>query len=401
MNPANPLFAILVLVVALLTTKLFMVVTKKNPPQVKYETIDGMRGYLAFFVFLHHSCIWYFFGKENTWTEPHSHLFNHFGKTSVTLFFMTTGFLFFSKLIESQSKPIDWLRLFVSRILRLYPVYTIAMISLFIITGFLSQWKMAESGNSILFETFQWFTFNVIGMPAINNAPMGQVMAGVTWSLIYEWVFYFSLPIIGLLFFRSRAHIFIILISTALVIEIYRQTPLPFIHFYAFGGGLLAGYLVRSKKFCALVSGKLFSVIGLISLWSAIRFFQTAYDIYPLLLIAIFFVIVACGNNLFGILSSRISRMLGQISYDIYLLHPIVLFISFHFLLGNNFFLHVSVYNYWLVVSCCAIVLLLASFTIHYFIELPAMNASGKVTTFVRKIYYGIRNWIFSLFNWE
>ena len=55
---------------------------------VKHPEIDGLRGYLALFVFLHHSYIWRIFIRTNKWEEPDSNLFNHFGQTSVVFFFI-------------------------------------------------------------------------------------------------------------------------------------------------------------------------------------------------------------------------------------------------------------------------------------------------------------------------
>ncbi|MFC6337438.1 acyltransferase family protein [Pseudomonas karstica] len=80
--------------VALLSTHL--IVNKLITPssQGRFVTIDGLRGYLAFFVFLHHSCIWYYYLQSGVWALPPSRLFVHFGQMGVALFFMITGFLF-------------------------------------------------------------------------------------------------------------------------------------------------------------------------------------------------------------------------------------------------------------------------------------------------------------------
>ena len=100
---------------------------------VKYKSIDGLRGYLAFFVFLHHSYIYFFYLKTNIWEEPKSNLFNHFGQTSVLFFFMITSFLFTNKLINAKEKKINWNRFFISRIFRLFPMYFISIILVFLL----------------------------------------------------------------------------------------------------------------------------------------------------------------------------------------------------------------------------------------------------------------------------
>lgn len=66
------------------------------------DSIDGLRGYLAFFVFLHHSLVWYFYIKTGSWNVLDSHFYNHLGQTSVVFFFMITGFLFYAKLLNKD-----------------------------------------------------------------------------------------------------------------------------------------------------------------------------------------------------------------------------------------------------------------------------------------------------------
>lgn len=385
MNPSSPFLILPAMMMVLLTTKVFLKFSSKRPPVVKYKTIDGLRGYLAFFVFLQHASIWYFYLHTGTWFEPPSRLYNHFGKTSVSVFFMITGFLFFSKLIESRKKPVDWLHLFVSRILRLYPVYLLAMVFLLIIVGALTQWKMNERPGFFLFELYQWSTFTIMGRPVINHSPyMENITAGVTWSLIYEWIFYLSLPVIGLIFFRSRVNIFLVFVSLMLVFIIYRYNLLRPIHFYSFAAGLIAAFCIRFKEFSLLAGRSVFSIVAMACLVSAVYFFQTPYEIFPLTLIAIAFVIISNGNNFFGLLSNPVSRMLGQISYPIYLLHPIALFITFKFILGFDRALQLSTFNYWLVIAVCAFALLAICFLVHYSIELPVMNLTTKVTSKIR-----------------
>ncbi|MEO7120926.1 MAG: hypothetical protein ABIY62_07515, partial [Ginsengibacter sp.] len=61
-------------------------------------------------------------------------------------------------------------------------------------------------------------------------------------------------------------------------------------------------------------------------------------------------------------------------------LHPILLFVTFRFVFGFDHTVQQPVYAYWLTVSGCASALVIICFAVHYLIELPCMNASGKVT---------------------
>ena len=123
MSPVSliPIFPILT--ITLITLSFINKRVKISPQTGRFKSIDGLRGYLAFFVFIHHSAIWYFLLREHQWGLPPSRVYSHFGPTSVSLFFMITSFLFFSKLIEAKGKNIDWLKLYTSRFLRIFPLY--------------------------------------------------------------------------------------------------------------------------------------------------------------------------------------------------------------------------------------------------------------------------------------
>lgn len=60
MDPTSPIPAALAILAALIVC--LVLVKKFGPPdeQGRFLAIDGLRGYLAFCVFLHHSMIWYF-----------------------------------------------------------------------------------------------------------------------------------------------------------------------------------------------------------------------------------------------------------------------------------------------------------------------------------------------------
>src|SRR5664279_3379456 len=159
------------------------------------------------------------------------------------------------------------------------------MLFCFIIVFALSQWKMNDRVIPFLHEICSWSTFTVVGKPPINHTTyMDFITAGVTWTLIYEWLFYLSLPIIGLIFFRSKVNFIILLLSVALVFVIYRYNLLKPINFYSFGAGLAAAFLVKWKKFNTAIPAKVFSLIAILCLAASVYFFETPYEILPLTL---------------------------------------------------------------------------------------------------------------------
>src|SRR5262245_31692713 len=65
----------------------------------RYETLDGLRGLLATGVFFCHSVVFYHYLGRDAWERPASPFYAALGEFAVALFFMITGFLFWSRAI--------------------------------------------------------------------------------------------------------------------------------------------------------------------------------------------------------------------------------------------------------------------------------------------------------------
>ena len=386
MSPTNPIIVIVALTVCLLVTKLISSLFKIELKPVKYNSIDGLRGYLAFFVFLHHSAVYYFFLTTWKWDVPPSNLFTHFGQTSVVLFFMVTGFLFFSKLIDMRNKKMDWLHFFVSRVFRLYPLYLIVLFIMICIVYIMSGYTRLESNHSLISEIKQWLLFTVYGNPDVNDyKETSGIMASVIWSIKYEWIFYFSLPLIGFLFFKQWHSFLIIVVSILVAISMFNY--INNIHFYSFIGGIAGAILARSNRFLKFSNHFLSSIIIIVCLFCSVYFFKTAYRPVPLILTSVAFVLISGGNSIFGVLNLNVSRQVGQLSYSIYLWHTTLLFILYRMIIGFETANKYSPEKFW-TITCLGLVssLLIISFITYYFVELPFINAASKVTAKIRNV---------------
>ena len=197
-SPTSPALALLCLCIALLTAGLIGRFTPQPQAHARFQTIDGLRGYLAFFVFLHHAAIWFYYLREGTWQVPPSNLFTHFGQSGVALFFMITAFLF-------VTKPL----------------------------------------SEVIRESLRWILFTVGGGPNINGvADTSIIMAGVTWSLPYEWLFYFSLPLIALLVGVLPPYVYVGFGLMMVALMVYAWHP-DMAVIRCFWGGVIAAFLVR------------------------------------------------------------------------------------------------------------------------------------------------------------
>lgn len=380
----SPLPILAALLIALSLASLLVKLFGAPAADERFATIDGLRGYLAFFVFLHHSSYWYFYLHTGHWHVENSNLYTHLGQSSVALFFMITGFLFFSKIISNRSKPLDWLRLAVSRILRLVPLYLVAMGVVFTTVFVVTQGKLVEPPGVLARNVMGWLLFTFPGLVDINGMDKTfTITAGVTWSLPYEWFFYVCLPFMAILTGRSVPKRY--LIGSALLVGLmlwaWRPTP---IHLYAFLGGAVAAVAVKFEMLRKLARTPVASlvVIGCLALLVAI--YPNAYGRGPLLLLSIAFTLIACGTRLFGLLTHPASRMLGEMAYGIYLLHGIVIFTFLKFIFIPSFGMPSSPLLHWAAMLGLIPVLIGICFLSFIFIERPAMNAVGRVTAYLR-----------------
>jgi peptidoglycan/LPS O-acetylase OafA/YrhL len=393
-NPFNPAYAVLCLVVALLVLKLL---GRRMPAQAssqRVSSIDGLRGYLAFFVFLHHSAFWYALVRTNSWNLPDSHLFMHFGQSSVLLFFMITGFLFFSKIRPNRRARIDWLRIFVSRVLRLTPLYWVVVALVGLIVGVQTRFTLREAPSDLALHALHWLFFCFFDGPPLNTfASTWLVTAGVTWTLHYEWLFYLALPLIGAAV-APRRYIVLsaVLVSLLLWYSPSHQSTVP----YAFGSGVLAALCAEQPQLRMLARSKVGAIFVLAPLVFTVLRFRAAYglgtgfpvpqEFFVLGLLTLAFIAISAGNTLFGALTHPLSRRLGDLSYGIYLLQGIVLYVTFYFIVGFERAAALPITLFWCVIAVCGGALIVLSLLSFRFIESPALRLVDRVTRGLRSV---------------
>lgn len=344
----------------------------------RFSSIDGLRGYLAFGVYIHHGAVWHDFLRTGEWRHPDSFFYTNMGHVSVILFFMITGFLFWSKLLRGRSEPIDWFKLFLSRFLRLQPLYFFALALLVVTVAILSEFHLQAPVLSTCKELLRWSALSAL--PDLNGFENTYIIiAGVTWSLRFEWWFYLALPLMALLVSAAvpRRYIFGSLLIAGLLT--YRMQPNP-IYLSAFGGGIIAAYLVQYNLIPSLARGTPGSAVVVVILAVSVTCFPTAYQILPIALLTVAFSMIVAGNTLFGILEWAPSRYIGQLTYSIYLLHGILLFWIFRFVIGFSKAASYSLFEHWFLMwSCIPMVLLVCAATFKW-IEMPGMQSGPHLS---------------------
>jgi peptidoglycan/LPS O-acetylase OafA/YrhL len=385
LGPVSPLPALAAVLLAFGAAALLQRWSGALPAPGRFASIDGLRGYLAFGVFLHHAAIWLGYQRSGEWALPPSRLYVHLGQSSVTLFFMITGFLFFSKLIAARERPLDWLQLFVSRLLRLVPLYVFVMLLLFAVVAVLSGGELHEPVRGVARQALRWLGFTMLGNPPINQVEATKIIvAGVTWSLPYEWFFYGLLPLLALTV-GVRPRWPWLLLGLVALLGLLNWHALP-VYLWAFAGGIVAAFGARSPRLCRWAASRAASLLILAGLAAAVAWLPGTTDTTTLALLGLVFMLIACGNSLFGLLLHPASRLLGEMAYSIYLLHGLLLFTLFHFVLGADrpgAALPPAAHWAWvLALAPCVVLVSHASFRC---IEAPAMRATAAVTRALRR----------------
>ena len=331
----------------------------------KIEPIEGLRGFLAFFVFLHHAYIWYGFNHTGQWQEPDSILFLEFGKSGVALFFMITGFLFFSKILDTQ-RSINWAKLFVGRLARLTPLYLFAMALLFATVILRSRFMLNEPPVRVIGEMMDWLAFTIPGAPNINGIERTTaIMAGVTWTLPYEWFFYLLLPLMAL---SLRSCVIPPAWATGLAAAGFVGLVLwgpATTDLIPFASGMIAAVIAKFKR-----TRDMAQKYASLGFGFGIAAFLTPPSSIQMLLLTLFFITVACGNSLMGLLTTSPALQMGRMAYSLYLLHGFLLYSIFTGPLrtATN-----SVGAYWTVVTLSSAVLVILCHASYRHIELRGM----------------------------
>lgn len=284
--------------------------------------LDGLRFLLASFVVFHHIDCFHNFFLNGKWAPSQYYLWA-LGKYGVALFFMTTAYLFWGKIRSKDD--IDWIELYTGRVCRIAPMAlfsaTIAVVAITIYSSTLDGFYFN------LANALSWFDASVFEKKlAFTNFNTPFVaMAGVTWSLKWEWMFYFLLPLAFI--FRRRGLEFAITVC-AISFYILPTTSANEAYIWSyFASGILCKEL--SSRICIdKNTANAMVVFALAFLFMSEPGF---FSVSGTPLIAIIFFCVISGADLFGLLTLKSSLRLGTISYSIYIMQGVVLFPLFIF----------------------------------------------------------------------
>jgi peptidoglycan/LPS O-acetylase OafA/YrhL len=206
------------------------------------------------------------------------------------------------------------------------------------------------------------------------------INAGVVWSLKFEWIFYIlGVPLLALGFKILGKKYFIYALNLALacifIFGFFLQWPMTGRLLYAtqFLCGAVAASLFRNQQISKWTQNKIFGWSSFALLFLLLHF-QDAYNVPSILIAFVFFNAVIAGFSLFGILRWQPVLWLGDVSYGVYLMHGIVLYLCLHCLKSFQVLQNLNAVEYAGIIAVLgAVVISLASLS-YLFFEKPIMN---------------------------
>jgi peptidoglycan/LPS O-acetylase OafA/YrhL len=274
--------------------------------------------------------------------------------------------------------------------MRIVPLYLLAVFLIFLIVGFITHFTLHETFGALMTQLGQWIMIMEPNVNRLNGTKF--IICGVQWSLAYEWMFYCSLALIGGAFFRLKPSLITLLLATAflivfaLIIHSYYPNRLWW-RLCPFLSGLAAAFVARNEKARKFFSHWWATIILLALGYIAIFVYPLIFSLVPMICMTVVFIGLTCGNDLFGLLSWKPCRQLGQISYSLYLLHGLVLFVAFYFILGFSQAASFSIVQHWLTICVCGIFVVILCSLSYCYIEKPGIDSAAAVTRKIRTLF--------------
>jgi len=345
-----------------------------SSPETRYATLDGLRGLLAFGVFFHHARLTWQHYNTGKWEAPEGGLYNALGPVSVAFFFAITAFLFWGKAIAGGRK-VEVLRLMENRVRRIAPMYwcSLAMIGLVLLSIARFQfypdfWRVAWRAVPSLF-------LGLGGLPdlTINSVPVKMVNAWIFWTLRWEWAFYFSLPVLAIVLRRRWAFVAFLgsLLTAGLIFPIK-----PLAQISAFLLGMCAAEFAAARGLLSALKSWTVSLGSIALVMFAPFAISTSGNWTALgtLFLAVPFLAIVCGNSVFGLLLARGTKVLGLISYSVYLVHGIFLFVTMRAVNQWVPIKGMTASLYWCIAAASGLLTLLVSALTYRWIEYPWLH---------------------------
>ncbi|MGB4414040.1 MAG: acyltransferase [Paludibacter sp.] len=302
-----------------------------DQPRIYLPGLNGLRTLAAITVLISHI----FQGTFGNWGLASIKL--PLFTDGVTLFFVISGFLITYLLLQEHGKTqtVDIPKFYLRRILRIWPIYYLYI--LVVIAVLLYEGKEAEILNSTLF----YYIFFAANIPFISAAGIGLIVH--YWSIGVEEQFYLFWPCllklsknkivivtIGvlLLWLFLKFGSYVLFTNKSLVYKFFNVTRFHCMMIGAIGA---IAYFNKNQLFLKIFTNRWAQIISwsIFILSGFIFYFVPAFILAEFIAVLSLFLIMSQieGKPKFINLENKYFDFVGKISYGIYIIHPLLIFI--------------------------------------------------------------------------
>ena len=349
---------------ALARTSAFYRAELDAPGASRFASVDGLRGFLALGVFGAHAVAMYMLFAHGRWATDASQFHYHASGAGVSLFFMITGFLFWLRVLR-MGKALDTRAFLLSRVRRLTPMYAMSVLMVLLVIATVSGFALHTSPVALARELRPWLSFGFMDTGAVNGVAEARYVNAVYWTLAFEWAFYLALPLLAL-FARGWGAAALV----AAVLLFGTQSPIVFNFLF----GALAAWTVHRRLLEGRLRSPWLTALPLLSL-GAYFALPGGNGLPHSLALFGFFIFVVHGTSLFGLLRTRAAKVLGTISYSIYLTHCIALFATVHAVDRLVPIRTLDGGQYWMLAALAAAGCVLLSAVTYRYVEHPFIHS--------------------------
>lgn len=333
---------------------------------------DGVRGIAALTVMVGHFAIWTHYWDGRGWTPPDAIFLQRIGRVGVSIFFMISAALFYERYCL-RSGPVSWRAVYISRFFRIVPLYYLAIV--IVVAIFLLEGHRFQDGDE--WNLASWFAFWRI------EEIMGEIDTrrplNISWTLKFEWAFYFSLPLSALCVRLIRSRPQRIAILTAMIL-IGVTNPL-FVKFYLafFLVGMIAVEAIQVREIRQFFVTRAAAILAAVLIASEMVRpdppWPMASAALTCLVLGIAFLPILLGNAGLDLFRRRSSVALGEWSFGIYLLHNTLLYVMFK----HGGLMHVDAVWAWLALPVATVLTVTIAAMMHVWVEKPFIRMGRQL----------------------
>jgi len=292
-------------------------VSKTDRRRSRFVVLDGLRGIAAIMVMIFH----YEQNEPTTWfTASHGYL-------AVDFFFLLSGFVICHAYETKLQQGLSFRRFFVTRVIRLYPLLVVGVIASFVLRAMLAHVR-----GHVALDAGQWPTLflSLLGLPDISQ-PSGSefLLLPPRWSLFYEMavnlLYAALLPMLS-----NRVVKALVVVSGVALLWFTIQVGVDHLTVpvctsrttFSFFVGVLICRWQRTGKLPVVALPVWLTALAIVvalsvpkwPAWKLPLSLACIFVLFPLVVTA------ACQQSISGT-KARISELLGDLSYPVYVMH--------------------------------------------------------------------------------